>query len=176
MEKALTDLILKSKPVVGYEASYLVTQCGQIISLPKARRTWTKLLKQYPIGDGYLSVDLGDGKTIKKLLVHRIVAMAFIPNPENKPQVNHINGIKTDNRVENLEWNTRSENQKHSIKTGLRSAKGVKNSQSKLTEIDVLVIRKAVELGINRSKIVNAYNISHPTIVDIYKRRSWSHI
>lgn len=74
---------------------------------------------------GYLTVNLYQktvevGKYVcKNYKVHRLVAIAFIPNPENKAQINHINGLKSDNRVENLEWCTNYENRQHAIKTGL---------------------------------------------------------
>lgn len=69
--------------------------------------------------NGYLCVSLCNKGLCKTINVHRIIAGTFIPNPENKPQVNHINGIKIDNRVENLEWVTQSENAIHAIKKGL---------------------------------------------------------
>lgn len=159
--------------IQGFE-NYEVDELGQIWSLPKKTRKGTRLIKplKHP-KTGYMYVDLCKDGKVKKFTVHRLVAITLIPNTENKCQVNHINGDKTDNRVINLEWNTGSENQKHSIRIGLRTTNGIKNSQSKLTEEQVLYIRSSEEKGYMLAK---RFNISHATICDIKKRRSWLHI
>lgn len=159
--------------IPNYE-NYMVDELGQIWSLPKKTRKSTRLIKPlfHPI-TGYMHLDLCSNGKVKKFLVHRLVAITLIPNPDNKPQVNHINGIKTDNRPQNLEWCTPSENQKHSIKIGIRTTKGVKNSQCKLSENDVIYIRNSKERGCVLAK---QFNISQPTICDIQKGRSWNHI
>jgi hypothetical protein len=158
--------------IKGYE-NYAVDDKGNIYSLPKKTRNGTRILKYNIAKTGYGLVDLCKEGKVKKFLVHRLIAQTLLLNPENKPQVNHKNGNKLDNRVENLEWNTRSENQKHSIQIGLRTTIGEKNSQSKLTEKDVLYIRNSKEKG---SVLAIKFNISHPTICDIRKFRSWKHI
>ena len=99
--------------------------------------------------------------------------MVFLDNIENKAQVNHINGVKSDNRLENIEWNTRSENQKHSIKIGLRHTRGEKNSQSKLSEKNILDIFNDKRLY---KEISKEYNISISTVSDIKRGYSWTHI
>lgn len=78
-----------------------------------------KILKPGIDSDGYLKVTLTNNGTRKSYLVHRLVALAFLPNPESKPTVNHKNGIKTDNRVNNLEWATNKEQKIHAIKNNL---------------------------------------------------------
>lgn len=106
------------KDIEGYEGLYQVSNLGNVKRLPKKNTIANKLRAERilvpHIVNKYYYVVLSNRKP-KTFKLSRIVAKAFIPNPENKPQVNHKNGIKTDDRVENLEWNTASENQRHSI-------------------------------------------------------------
>jgi DNA-binding transcriptional regulator YiaG len=159
--------------IKGFE-NYAVDEEGNIISLPKRTRKGIRILKSQICKTGYIMVDLCKEGKVFKFLVHRLIAQTLLPNLQNKPQVNHKNGIKTDNRIENLEWSTRSENQKHSIATGLRSAKGEKNSQCVLKESDVIEIR--LNNNLSYTKLAKLYNISLSTIYDIKKGRSWKHI
>ena len=96
---------------------YVFHPCGTILRIWKG---WTKEVKTFKTKNGYMRVRLcKDGKS-KNLYVHRLLATAFIPNPENKPCIDHINGVKDDNRLENLRWVTPSENQR-----GFRKDRGV---------------------------------------------------
>lgn len=103
---------LKILDIPGF-SKYAVSTNGDVYSFAKYKEG--RLLKQKTIHNGYKLVQLGRDNY---KLVHRLVAETFIPNPENKRTVNHINSVKTDNRLENLEWNTYSENHKHAYKNG----------------------------------------------------------
>lgn len=100
-----------------YEGLYKVSNLGRIKSLDFNHTGKVGILTQKD--NNYLEVKLSKNKIPKYKSVHRLVAIAFIPNPLNKPQVNHISGDKTDNRISNLEWNTRSENMQHAYDIGL---------------------------------------------------------
>ena len=102
------------KPVFGYENSYEVSN----LWIVKSKKT-LKPLKWSSTWNWYLKIKVKKENWTRNLIIHRLIAQSFIPNPENKPCVNHINWIKTDNRVENLEWVTYSENMKHAYKTSL---------------------------------------------------------
>lgn len=111
------------KNVRGYEGLYLIDSLGNVVSLPKQQGS--RFVNQYKILGtkinrlGYKEVALTKNGKTKTLLLHRLIALHFIDNPKNYPCVNHKNGIKTDNRLENLEWCTRSQNTKHAYENNL---------------------------------------------------------
>lgn len=129
------------KDVVGYEGYYQISNLGRIKSLNYGKNGYAKILKNSFIASyKYYQIKLYKDTKSKILKVHRLLAQAFIPNPENKPCINHIDGDKLNNDLSNLEWCTYSENIQHAFDTGL------KGTSAELIE----KIRKA-----NSKKIIN---------------------
>ena len=121
------------KPIDGYEGLYLVSNTGKIKTLSrpvKCRKNSDRILSERILSPilrkGYFAIGLSKDNNFKRYSLHRLIAIAFIPNPDNKPHINHKNGIKTDNRSVNLEWCTPSENLIHAFETGLRVPKNNK--------------------------------------------------
>jgi len=114
------------KDIVGYEGMYQVSNRKRVKSLSrivkrndgKIRTISERILKQ-SVANGYLNVGLSKNAKLKTYTVHRLVAIAFIPNPDNLPMINHLDGDKTNNYVSNLEWCTGRENSLHAIRNGL---------------------------------------------------------
>lgn len=132
------------KDIKGYEGYYQISNLGGIKSFPRNGTISTVyMLKPTLTKNGYYKVTLSKPNNTTYLLVHRIVAETFIPNPENKPEVNHIDGDKLNNCVDNLEWCTSKENITHSIKTGLKpNDKGILSPNAKLKKEDIEYCRK----------------------------------
>ena len=164
----------KWKAISGYEGSYEVSDYGRVRSLDRigsnGAKLRGKLIKFKITRYGYCELGLYKDRRRETVRVNRLVAMAFIPNPENKPQVNHKNGDKTFNFKTNLEWMTCQENIDHAIKFGLRDTKGEGNGRAKLAISEVKQIRKST---LSAKKLSIKFNISLSQLYDIKNYKRW---
>ena len=154
---------------------YEISNLGNVISNTKQKKG--NIIKQRLTKHGYYKFDI---HRIGQY-THRFVALTFINNPENKPCVNHINGIKTDNRVENLEWVTHSENSQHAWDTNLisrvKSNIGEKNGSNKLTEENVIKIKSLLKTtNMFYREIAEMFNVNITTIASIKHRKTWKYL
>lgn len=166
------------KWIEEYEGSYQISNFGNVRSFKTKK---PRILKGRDNSNGYLGVSLynkDNDKKAKGHALHRLVAIYFIENPENKLEVNHMDGDKSNNCVTNLEWTTRLENVRHSIETGLFNQNGSKNSESKLNEETVLRVRShfknTVSIWIEDTS--KKLNVSKATVYNIIKENGWKHI
>jgi len=166
---------------VGYEDRYMISNFGRICSLRHAsirgsRKRDEPVILNTPInGGGYPSVMIRvEGELFRPYRVHRLVAKHFIPNPNNYPCINHKDGDKTNNKVENLEWCTFKHNLLHARETGLNPVLwGEDREKSSLKNEDVIFILKS---NISAKELSKNYNVSAKAIYDIKNGKSWNHI
>lgn len=151
------------KDIPGYEGLYQISNLGNVKSVKK-----NKLLAKNNNGTGYLYARLSKNSQVKNHYIHRLVAIAFLDNPDNLPQVNHIDEDKTNNRVDNLEWVTAKENSNH----GTRTARAARGCQKPINQYDLQGnLIKSWDSG---TEIAKAFGLSSSTDItrcckNIYK-------
>lgn len=146
---------------------YLISEKGEVISINYNNRGYSRPLKQHADGAGYLTVSLyKDGKKVC-FKAHKLVALAFIPNPENKPTVNHKDGNKSNNHVSNLEWATRSENCQHAWDNGLnkRSEKCTKAVSESVSVKVICQVTKNIFPNVRNAALVFGCSESHMSMM-----------
>lgn len=167
------------RDINGYDGKYEISNKGRIKSLKGSRgQNRKKYLKPSINTAGYLRVDLSINGKRRKFYVHRLVGIAFINNKNNKPCINHKNGIKSINWSTNLEWVTYQENSIHSFNIlGFRPVEGESHCNAKLTNKDIEQIRSILlETNILQKTIAGMYGVTQSLISDIKNRNRWKHI
>jgi len=175
------------KEIKGYEGYYKVSNFGNVKSLRRKIMTSkghyhtvnSRVMVLKKDTNGYSSVILSKNQITNQFRVHRLVADAFIPNVENLKCVNHIDGNKKNNKVENLEWVTHSENSRHSVKIGLTQKKdnsGVNNPRSRVNDSIVILIRNDFNNGLSHGELMKKYNLPSSTISNIKLKKTWTHV
>lgn len=172
--------------IKGYEGKYWISNYGRI-------KSKNRLLKLTNGMDGYLKISLCLNGINRTFRIHRIVAITFIPNRKSNPSIDHINGDKHDNRVQNLRWCTAKENSNnpntkynntgflghtHSDYVRCRiseSQKGISNNNTKLNSEKVLEIRYLHKIGLSQRKIAKKYGVSHTNIGSIIRNKTWKY-
>ena len=171
------------KPIPSFEGYYEASSLGRVRSVDrvvKHKRCGTQFVRGNLMSlkksrSGYLMCLIQKDGVRKNMTTHRLIAKTFIPNPKNKPQVNHKNGIKDDNRVENLEWCNRSENINHAYANNLMVKNfGSKNGSSKLNKHQVIEIKKLLDEKNTCVSIAKKFNVSSSQIERIKNKVNWS--
>lgn len=152
------------QPVPGYEGLYEVSDQGRVRG-PKG------LIKPKPTNSGYMRTELWRSGCRWRPLLHRLVATVFVPNDENKPQVNHKDGDRLNNQASNLEWCTASENMIHAV--CLRGRHGENASSAKLTEQEVTAIRVMLGKGFPGIRLAEIFGVTNAQISHIRNGDQW---
>ena len=187
--KKLEDIIEEWKDCPEYEVVYQISNLGRLKSKPvfvendslfgdeggyvKHIKIKNQTINRY----GYMTSKLCFQGKCRRLTIHRLVAKAFIPNPNNYSQVNHIDGNKKNNTISNLEWVSAAQNTKHAWDTGLINSdhmKGARHHNAKINEDIVKEIRNNDEL--TRKELAQKYSVSISTINDILSKKTWGHV
>lgn len=180
-------MIEEWRDVIGYESRYEVSSIGRVRSksyLKHGRNrygdisyfTMPKIIATPLNNDGYSSMCLSMLGVRTTAVVHRLVAQAFIPNPDNLPQVNHIDSNRANNRVENLEWVTNQQNVQHSYDSGSNSNKGEKHPRKVLTDDIVRQIREMWRHGLSVINIGKSLGFNRSTVSKVVHGDNWSHV
>lgn len=170
------------KNIKGYEGFYKISNKGRVLSVARTflrndGRKYTvkpKILNPSIDKDGYLRIELNKVGKSKKYHIHRLVGNAFVTNTDNKPEINHIDGIKTNNASINLEWVTSKENSVHAAKLGLLPDQyGGANPNAKLSKSDVFLIRSLRRKGKSISFIASEVGTSVSNVKNILGGHTW---
>lgn len=171
--KTNNEIIFKPIIINGIKTNYDISNRGGILINRVSKHVFRPSFDK----DGYLITSIKVGINRITCSIHRLVAMTFIPNPENKPEINHIDGNKTNNDVSNLEWVTRKENADHAIKIGLYNPRGETNGSSIYTEKQIREACELMENPKNNPRYVSMITgISRATLYQIRKGNEWVHV
>ena len=160
------------KDVVDFAGLYLISNKGRLKSIKK---NGTQILRSPSIRFWYLRTSLSNNGKITQESIHRMVAMAFVPNPHNKPVVNHIDANPLNNCAENLEWCTAAENLQHAINIGNLKLRGIHNANSILDEDKVREMRRLKkDENLRVSEIARRFGIRHDTATLAISGKNWA--
>lgn len=167
------------RPIVGYEGLYEISNLARIKSLSKAGSPGEQFLKlgAKDLSTGYSNVQITKSSKPLTKRIHRLVAEAFLVKPEGLHCVNHKDGVKANNLLENLEWVTYSENVKHAYRLGLSKPPiGEIQGNSKLKTVQVLEIIELMKEGVSNKDIASKYQIGSVNISRIRNGKRWAHM
>lgn len=171
---------LKTCPYLPNEIWKLIPEFNNRYYISNLGRVWSdsscRILTIFTTNLGYCRVNFTVNRKCNAHLLHRLVAKAFLPNPYNKPEVNHKDGNKSNNKANNLEWSTSSENKQHAIETGIFSI-GTSRPSAKVNEYIVQnILEDRFVNFLTQEKLSDKYNISRTAIRNIINRKTWKHV